>query len=67
MTQHSEQYREFGEVQADAYFNAFFERFELLADQPLAYPAIEHSLPLTGDGQVLTKPEFSLINAGFVR
>jgi toxin ParE1/3/4 len=33
--------REFGEVQADAYFNAFFERFELLADQPLAYPAVE--------------------------
>ena len=33
--------REHGEVQADAYFNAFFERFELLADQPLAYPAVE--------------------------
>ena len=33
--------REFGEVQADAYFNAFFERFELLADQPLAYPVVE--------------------------
>ena len=33
--------REFGEVQADAYFNAFFERFELLADQPLAYAAVE--------------------------
>ncbi len=33
--------REFGEVQADAYFNAFFERFELLADRPLAYPAVE--------------------------
>jgi len=32
---------EHGEVQADAYFNAFFERFELLADQPLAYPAVE--------------------------
>jgi toxin ParE1/3/4 len=33
--------REHGEVQADACFNAFFERFELLADQPLAYPAVE--------------------------
>ncbi len=33
--------REFGEIKADAYFNAFFERFELLADQPLAYPAVE--------------------------
>ena len=33
--------REFGELQADAYFNAFFERFDLLADQPLAYPAVE--------------------------
>ncbi len=33
--------REFGEVQADAYFNAFFERFELLANQPVAYPAVE--------------------------
>jgi toxin ParE1/3/4 len=33
--------REFGEVQADAYFNALFERFEALADQPLAYPAVE--------------------------
>ncbi len=26
--------REFGEVKADAYFNAFFKRFELLANQP---------------------------------
>jgi len=34
--------QEFGEVQADAYFNAFFERFELLADQPLAYPAVDN-------------------------
>ena len=33
--------REFGEVQADAYFNGLFERFEALADQPLAYPAVE--------------------------
>ena len=33
--------REFGEARTDAYFNALFERFELLADQPLAYPAVE--------------------------
>ncbi|MEM1142658.1 MAG: type II toxin-antitoxin system RelE/ParE family toxin [Pseudomonadota bacterium] len=33
--------REFGEVQAEAYFDAFFERFEVLAKQPLAYPAVD--------------------------
>ncbi|MEL7045378.1 MAG: type II toxin-antitoxin system RelE/ParE family toxin [Pseudomonadota bacterium] len=33
--------REFGEVQAEAYFKAFFQRFEMLAEQPLAYPAID--------------------------
>ena len=26
--------REFGEAQAEAYFTAFFERFEMLAEQP---------------------------------
>ena len=30
--------REFGEAQAQAYFNALFERFEMLAEQPLALP-----------------------------
>lgn len=34
--------REFGEAQAEAYFNAFFERFEMLAEQPLAYPVVDH-------------------------
>lgn len=33
--------QEFGETQAEAYFNAFFERFEMLAEQPLAYPAVD--------------------------
>lgn len=33
--------REFGEEQAEAYFQAFFERFESLAAQPLAYPAVD--------------------------
>jgi toxin ParE1/3/4 len=33
--------REFGEVRAEAYFNAFFERFKMLAEQPLAYPAVD--------------------------
>lgn len=33
--------REFGATQAEAYFNAFFERFEMLADRPLAYPAVD--------------------------
>ena len=33
--------KEHGEVQAEAYFNAFFDRFELLAEQPLLYPAVD--------------------------
>ena len=33
--------REFGEAQADVYFNAFFERFEMLGEQPLSYPAVD--------------------------
>ncbi len=30
-----------GEVQVDAYYNAFYDRFEQLAEQPLLYPAVE--------------------------
>ncbi|MCP4699704.1 MAG: type II toxin-antitoxin system RelE/ParE family toxin [Gammaproteobacteria bacterium] len=30
-----------GEVQADAYYNAFFDRFEQIAEQPLLYPTVE--------------------------
>ncbi len=32
---------EFGEVQADLYFDAFFERFAELASQPHMYPAVD--------------------------
>ena len=32
---------EFGEVQADRYFDAFFERFDELASQPHMYPAVD--------------------------
>jgi toxin ParE1/3/4 len=32
---------EFGEAQADRYFNAFFERFEDLAEQPYQYQAVD--------------------------
>ncbi len=32
---------EFGEAQADRYFNAFFERFEELAEQPYQYQAVD--------------------------
>ena len=31
---------EFGEVQADQYFYAFFERFDELAEQPFRYQAV---------------------------
>ena len=33
--------REHGEVQADEYYNAFFDRFEELAQQPLLYQAVD--------------------------
>jgi len=33
--------REYGEEQADIYFNAFFDRFEQLAAQPSSYPAVD--------------------------
>ena len=33
--------REFGEDQADDYYEAFFDRFELLAERPLSYPAVD--------------------------
>lgn len=34
-------FEEFGERQADQYFRNFFERFDLLADQPEMYPAAD--------------------------
>jgi toxin ParE1/3/4 len=34
-------FEEFGEKRADQYFRDFFERFELLAEQPKMYPAAD--------------------------
>lgn len=34
-------FEEFGETRADQYFRDFFERFELLAEQPMMYPAAD--------------------------
>ena len=32
---------EFGEAQADRYFNALFGRFDVIADHPFRYPAVD--------------------------
>jgi toxin ParE1/3/4 len=32
----------YGEEQADKYYNAFFDRFAQLAEQPFLYPLIDH-------------------------
>lgn len=32
----------FGETLADQYFDGLFRQFELIAEQPLAYPAVDH-------------------------
>ena len=42
---HQRGVREFGEQQADAYFRAFFERFEQIAEQPLLYPTVDEIRP----------------------
>ena len=34
--------RDHGETQADKYYEAFFDRFEQLAEQPYLYQAVEH-------------------------
>jgi len=31
----------YDEIQADRYFNEFFERFEQIAEQPLLYPTVD--------------------------
>lgn len=36
---------EFGEAQADKYYNALFDRFQELAEQPSAYPAVDGLRP----------------------
>ena len=33
--------REYGEAQADEYYNALFDRFEEIAEQPFLYPAVD--------------------------
>ncbi len=33
--------REYGEAQADKYYNTLFDRFEQLAEQPLLYQAVD--------------------------
>ncbi len=35
----------FGEIQADKYFNAFFIQFEIIAERPFAFEAIDHIAP----------------------
>lgn len=34
--------RDYGEAQADKYYDAFFNRFEQLAEQPYLYPAVDN-------------------------
>lgn len=34
--------QKFGVAQADAYFEAFFERFEHIAQRPLAFESVSH-------------------------
>jgi toxin ParE1/3/4 len=35
----------FGETQADKYFDALFERFDQIAENPLLHPAVDHIRP----------------------
>jgi len=35
----------FGEMQADKYFFAFFDKFKLIAEQPFIYKTVNHILP----------------------
>jgi len=37
-----EGFYKWGQVQADEYYSAFFDRFEQLAEQPFLYQAIDH-------------------------
>lgn len=38
-------FREFGEAQADAYFNALFDHFARIAERPLLFPAVDDIRP----------------------
>jgi toxin ParE1/3/4 len=33
--------REYGEAQADEYYNALFDRFDQIAERPFLYPAVD--------------------------
>lgn len=35
-------YERYGEEQADKYYNAFFERFNQIAEQPFLYPCVDY-------------------------
>ena len=35
-------FNEWNEAQADKYYNAFFDRFKLLAEQPYLYPSADY-------------------------
>ncbi|MCP9198507.1 type II toxin-antitoxin system RelE/ParE family toxin [Gramella sp. GC03-9] len=37
--------KRFGEVQADKYFETFFEYFKIIADQPYSFEAVDHIKP----------------------
>lgn len=37
--------RKFGELQADKYFNTFFEYFDMIAKRPLAFEAVDYIKP----------------------
>lgn len=42
---HQYEIRKFGEAQADSYFDQFFELFELIAERPQAFEAVEFIKP----------------------
>jgi toxin ParE1/3/4 len=35
-------YEEYGEAQADRYYQAFFQRFDDIANSPYQYPSVDH-------------------------
>ncbi|MBL7003919.1 MAG: type II toxin-antitoxin system RelE/ParE family toxin [Gammaproteobacteria bacterium] len=39
---HQHGVREYGEIRADKYYIAFFERFEKIAEQPYLYQAVDY-------------------------
>ncbi len=34
--------KEFGAIQADNYFNAFFDYFDMIAERPYSYESVDH-------------------------